>query len=183
MSMYEMKDFVIRNRFSPRNPVTLDCRVPVRGKDGKTTLEFRTRTKQSARDECDINFIMKRFQKTGILPSTDRQAMYGDFSDVKDFRESLEIVHFAQEQFASLPSAVRKRFGNDPAAFLEFVHDPKNGEEMVKLGLATKRSIEAPSKPQEGPPGGEKDAPKPSVSGRKASSGKAGGDPAGGADQ
>jgi len=30
---------------------------------------------------------------------------------------------------------LRVRFNNDPAAFLEFVHNPANHDEMGKLGL------------------------------------------------
>ena len=42
----------------------------------------------------------------------------------------------AQEQFAALDAAVRSRFDNDPAKFLEFTADPANADEMVKMGLA-----------------------------------------------
>jgi len=37
--------------------------------------------------------------------------------------------------FNDLPSSIRSRFGNDPAAFLDFVQDENNADEMVKLGL------------------------------------------------
>ena len=41
----------------------------------------------------------------------------------------------AQEAFNGLPAAVRKRFGNDPGQMLDFLDDPQNASEAVKLGL------------------------------------------------
>lgn len=44
-----------------------------------------TRTQQQFKDECDINEIMRRFGKTGQVPSNVRAPMYGDFTEVGDF--------------------------------------------------------------------------------------------------
>lgn len=105
----------------------------------KLVFEAKSRTKQSFKDDCDVNNIMKKYNKTGQLPEMiQREPRYGDFSDVTDYQESLNIVLLAQEQFANLPARARDRFRNDPAAFLEFVNDPKNVQEMVEMGLATK---------------------------------------------
>jgi len=98
------------------------------------------RTKQSMKDECDINQIMKKFEKTGILPDMIKtNPQYGDFSEPIEYRDSLEIVRHASEQFSNLSAKVRARFNNDPEAFLDFATNPANAEEMVTLGLATKR--------------------------------------------
>lgn len=102
-------------------------------------------TKQSFVDECSIHTIMAKYQATGIMPSGDRVALSGDFSDVRDYQSALEQVFVAQETFAALPSVVRDRFSNDPAKFLAFATDPKNGAEMVRLGLAVERKVDAPS--------------------------------------
>jgi len=37
--------------------------------------------------------------------------------------------------FSQMPSAIRKRFNNDPAELIKFVLDPKNREEAIKIGL------------------------------------------------
>lgn len=95
-----------------------------------------SRTKQSFRDECDINNILKKYLKTGILPVVTRVQQYGDFSEVSDYQGALHTVMSAQEAFMDLPSKVRERFMNDPGQFLEFMADPKNGKEAVELGLA-----------------------------------------------
>lgn len=122
-------------------------------------------TKQSHRDECDINMIMKRFENTGILPDLiKKDPVYGDFSDPIDYQEAQNVVAFANEQFASLSSKIRKRFGNDPEEFLEFATNPSNAEEMVSLGLATKvapPATEAPKKPDPKPEPPKKNSPEP----------------------
>ena len=100
------------------------------------------RTKQSMKDECDINLIMKKFEKTGILPEMIKEnPQYGDFSEPIEYRDALEIVRFAKEQFDSLSAKVRVRFDNDPEKFLEFATNPANAKEMVDLGLATERVV------------------------------------------
>jgi len=93
------------------------------------------KTDHSQAKECDVNLIVNRFMKTGVLPQA-REGIYGDFSDVPDYMTAMGIIKNAEEQFAGLTAPVRKRFGNDPAEFLGFCNDPRNKEEMVKLGLA-----------------------------------------------
>lgn len=93
------------------------------------------RTDPSQAKDCDVNLIVMRFMKTGILPQA-RQGIYGDFSEVPDYQTALGIIKQAEEQFAGLTAQVRKRFGNDPAEFLQFCNDPKNKAEMISLGLA-----------------------------------------------
>lgn len=93
-------------------------------------------TKQSFKDECDINTIMGRYLRTGILPETVQQ-IEGQFLDVSDvdFRSSMELVADAWSMFNELPSNIRSRFSNDPGEFLAFSSDPKNRSEMGRMGL------------------------------------------------
>lgn len=95
-------------------------------------------TKQSYRDECDIKGIIKRHAQSGILTHVNQmEAKYGDLVGI-DFQTSMDIVTSAQRAFAELPSEVRKRFGNDPAAFLDFVNDPESAAQLVEMGLASR---------------------------------------------
>lgn len=96
-------------------------------------------TKQGDAAECDINNIMRKYEKTGVLPALRADGMYGDFSDMPTFQEACAIVEKAREQFDGLDARTRARFENDPGRFLEFCSDPKNLDEMVELGLAVKR--------------------------------------------
>lgn len=118
-------------------------------------------TKQSFKDECDINKIMAKFQKTGVIKHYAAHApTYGDASPV-DYLDALQVIATANEMFAELPSSVRKRFSNNPEEFLEFVQNPENLDECRKMGLAppgepspepktTKRS-KASSEPSQAP--------------------------------
>jgi len=107
---------------------------------GGISFEDPTLTKQSFKEECDVNSVMRKFQATGVHPNFNPiDPIYGDFSDVNDYQTSLNLVLHANAQFEGLPAAVRDRFQNDPSQFLQFAADPKNGREMVKLGLAVER--------------------------------------------
>lgn len=122
-------------------------------------------TKQSEAEACDINNIMKRYQATGLLPDLiERQPMYGDFSTVQTFHEAQGIVAQAREQFEALPAEMRDRFQNDPAKFLEFVENPKNEDELVKMGLATAKPQPEHKAPDKQPPAPDSTAlPKPAA--------------------
>jgi len=102
-------------------------------------------TKQSFKDECDINSIVKKALRNGLLPDGNVNPIYGDFSDVKTYQEGLNVVLRAETQFNALPAHVRSKFQNDPAQFLEFATDPKNSEEMISLGLATRPVVPEPA--------------------------------------
>lgn len=98
----------------------------------------RSRTKQSFAKEADINNIMKRASKTGVLidPAfvSNRRPYFGDFSDV-DFRVNVDRISQVNQAFMCLPAEVRSRFANDPGLLLDFVADSKNADEARKLGL------------------------------------------------
>ena len=46
------------------------------------------KTHQEFVDECDVNRIMARALKTGMIPTRSDMSRYGDFSSVGDFREA-----------------------------------------------------------------------------------------------
>lgn len=96
-------------------------------------------THQSFKDECDINSIMAKWQKTGVVEHRNQfEGQYADFTNTPgDFHEAQNQILHAQEMFMTLPSSIRSRFHNDPGSFLDFTSDPKNLPEMVKMGLAT----------------------------------------------
>jgi len=92
-------------------------------------------TKQSFKDECDINKIMARYVKTGVVEHINNHAPNYGFATANDFRESLELIAQARSTFADLPAEIRKKFDNDPSNFLGFVEDPNNRSELALMGL------------------------------------------------
>lgn len=70
------------------------------------------------------------------------QPQYADVAGF-DFQFAMNQIIQAQDMFAELPSGIRKRFQNDPAAFVEFVGDPANEEEARRLGLI-REAVEQP---------------------------------------
>lgn len=93
-------------------------------------------TKQEFAAECDINNIMAQYNRTGLVNHVSKyQGRYVDVCGAVSFQEAQNIVLRAQEAFMSLPAEVRGKFENDPGAFLDFVSDPSNKDEMRKLGL------------------------------------------------
>lgn len=104
-------------------------------------------TEQCHKKDCDITTILKRYDKTGLITHVNNAvAEYGDFTLINEYQESLNTVIKAQEAFEELPSAIRKKFANDPGNFLEFATDPANKDEMISLGLAN--APEVPVIPQ-----------------------------------
>jgi len=104
---------------------------------------------QHAKDECDINTIVRRFGLTGELPSNVRAPQYGDFTDAVDYHTALNAVRAADEAFMQLPADVRTRFNNDAGAFVDFVSDDANRAEAEKLGLVLPSAASNPA-PAEG---------------------------------
>lgn len=112
------------------------------------------RTKSEFLQETDINNIIARYKRTGVLPESARAAAarYGDFSEVPTYQEMFSRIHAAQDMFLALPATVRARFDNDPGVFLEASQTKEGQELLVQLGLATAKPA-----PGEAAPKGEPD--------------------------
>lgn len=108
-------------------------------------------TQQQFRDEADINYIISMYDSTGVMPTyhgdgQPAQPMFGDFAELPDNAQDVyNQMLAAKADFDNLPLDVRKRFDYDPAAFLAFVDDPNNLDELVAMGLATKTAIQEPT--------------------------------------
>jgi len=101
-----------------------------------------SRVQQQFAKETDINEIMRKYKKTGLITHVNQyQAMYGDFISAPDFQDAQQAIADANQMFSELPAEMRDRFGNDPVKFLDFVQavdadgNAKNIEEMRSLGL------------------------------------------------
>lgn len=97
-------------------------------------------TDQSQRDDTDINVLVRRWMRTGVMPQVRSAGTYGDFTGVGDYQSALERVRAADDQFLTLPASVRRAFGDDPAALLAALDDPSQHAELVRLGVLTQPS-------------------------------------------
>jgi len=107
-------------------------------------------TKQSFRDECDINTLMARYMETGILDGRDpASARYVDCTSLQalDYQGAMNFILSAKDLFGSLPASVRARFDNDPGLMLDWVDDPSNLQEAISLGLLPDTRGPAPTVP------------------------------------
>ena len=140
---------VLRSAYIPHKRVTAP-HLLLNHKTGELYKPV-TRVKQSFVPECDINTILKQYSATGQLKHISAKAAQGAYQDLPDdldFQSAQNIVKEGETAFASLPAKVRDRFGNDPANFLQFMSNPENSQEAVKLGLATAKPTPAPEQPQ-----------------------------------
>lgn len=95
-----------------------------------------TMTKQSLKDNQDVNKIIKRYEKTGVLG--DLMKFEGQFGEVDSisYHEAMNLVANANSEFEKVPSAIRAKFHNDPGEFIDYATNPENQEQMIKWGLA-----------------------------------------------
>lgn len=80
------------------------------------------RTKQSFKDQCDINKILKRAQVKGGLAHVQKypEAVYGEFDPELDLFVARERIAKAEAIFGDLPAEVRREFNNDAVAFVQY---------------------------------------------------------------
>lgn len=116
-----MSDRLVRSAHSPAMPVQKFFETP-------------SLTKQSHKDECDVNMIMVRFEKTGLIDHINQfKGGYGDAIGVVDYHTAQNQIIAADAAFLSLPAKLRARFHNDPGAFLSFADNPANAKELAAL--------------------------------------------------
>lgn len=110
---------------------------------------------QSSKDECDVNFILRKYP--GRIAQSQYMMYSGryDYAPAVEFHEALDIVREGEEMFMALPAKLRNRFEGDPGAFLAFVQDPDNLAEMRELGLAEPLPVVRPAGEERAQPDAE----------------------------
>lgn len=114
--------------------------------DTRLHFEGQGRTHQEAKDQCDINIIVKKYRRTRqVTHINEGQPFYGDFSNSGDYLSAVNQVREAELAFAELPAAVRKECDNDPGIFMEMTSNQEDLEILRKAGL----NVGAPVPPAE----------------------------------
>lgn len=93
---------------------------------------------QSDKNASDINLIVKRYCECGICPTCSIKEPLSDeviAMSADDFNTMMQKQAQISTAFNELPAELRQKFGHNPANMLEFMANPNNKEECVKLGL------------------------------------------------
>lgn len=109
-----------------------------------TPMDSRSETQQHAKNDCDINQIVKRYRPDEIA-AMRRPGQYdpdGVLLNMGDFQTQMERLANASSLFEELPSQVRKDFKNDPARLLEAIE--RKDELAYKHGFLEKASVPSP---------------------------------------
>jgi phage internal scaffolding protein len=92
-------------------------------------------TEQSHKQECDINYILKDYARTGFIKHANQNAgQYDDVTSV-DFQTAMDTVANVKSMFENLPSQVRAEFQNEPTRFLDYVQNPANAKALEQRGI------------------------------------------------
>tara|TARA_B100001769_G_C22110436_1_gene600545 strand:+ start:3388 stop:3861 length:474 start_codon:yes stop_codon:yes gene_type:complete len=116
----------------------------------KAAIDFSnspSRTKSEFKDEVNINTIVKKAMRTGVLPTGDRQPLYADFTQLNSYETAQIAIAEAKSSFEQLPSDIRAKFDNNVTELLDFVDDEANKEEAIQLGLLPEEEAAPASEP------------------------------------
>lgn len=102
----------------------------------KTKPVGNSRTKQSFKDDSNINNIMARYEKTEVIDHLqEKPGRFLDLPSGLDYQTAMNMSINARDAFDGLPGTIRAKFQNDPKTFFEFMEDSENDEEIMALGL------------------------------------------------
>lgn len=118
---YDTAGKIIRNR------VTLDCQKAV--EQGEII-----RVEQNHKDEVNINNIVKRHGADIIAQTNAVMALQYDDLPSNDFQETMNMILKGQQAFDTLDSKTRAEFENNPAKYMDYVHNPENRDAMIERG-------------------------------------------------
>ena len=109
------------------------CQRP--GARDKKTGKILYFTEQSHKAMCDVNNIVAKYDKTGIITHVQKiEARFGDVTGL-EFRRAQDIYVNAQAMFDNLPANIKKRFNQNAGELLAFMENEENREEAIELGL------------------------------------------------
>jgi phosphotransferase system IIB component len=113
------------------NPSLVEPRRPI-----STVNDEPTMTKQALADNANINKLIKKHGITHVVQNmSNLEVLYGEITSY-DLQEAMQMNIDAQEAFMEVPSEVRKKFGNDAGAFIDFATNPENISQMREWGMA-----------------------------------------------
>lgn len=93
-------------------------------------------TKQSEYQQSDIHYIMKQFERNGVMNHlAQHEGTYGDYADLPTYHEAQNLIAEANSMFETVPASIRELHDNDPSKFVSWMMDSKNREAMLEQGF------------------------------------------------
>lgn len=105
------------------------------GDNAALTCEDESLTQQHFAKDADINEIARRFGLTEIPLGALDPSLFRDTTNDPDLATILNQHREARDYFMALPAKLKLRFHNSPSELWNFIADPDNAEEAVRLGL------------------------------------------------
>ncbi len=103
-----------------------------------------SRTKQEFKASADINFIVERHAKTGLLEHVNRGVpQFIDAAAFGSYQEMQDQLSSAATYFEGLPPQVREVFDNDLFTFIDDMSEGDAAEKLKAKGLAAIDEISA----------------------------------------
>lgn len=92
-------------------------------------------TKQSFKDDTDVNRLLQKMQKTNSLRHVDEfpESVYREFDGEMDLLTADARMKKANRIFERLPSEVRREFDNNPLRFVTYAASLPPGELVRKI--------------------------------------------------
>ncbi len=105
-------------------------------KNNRVSISFdpaERRTEQHHAKSVNINTIMARYHKTGVIDHVNKHgANYGDVTGM-DFHTAQNLVATQKTVFAELPAYARDHFQNDVQKYLTLVATPEGAEALQDI--------------------------------------------------
>lgn len=118
----------------------------------KEVRDVRDRAKQAPKAECDINNVLLRYRKSGLVTHlASGVPTYMDVSEVGDYKSAMDHLRSTERFFQALPAKVREYFDNDPVAFLDYASSVSKEDLKSDLSEVAKEVLAK----KEAPPQGE----------------------------
>lgn len=102
----------------------------------------------------NINYLMEKFKPDELAAyvaarNSHRQEIIGhDFSREPNLQDAHNIIYRSKQEFENLSEDIKQHFKSH-LEFLKFIDNPANEEKMYKLGILTKKQVEAIKIPED----------------------------------
>lgn len=103
------------------------------------------KTEQAHKDRVDVNNIIKKYARTGIIDHMHFVDPQFTECTGMDFKSAMDKVIAIEQKFQELPAKIRKHFDHDATKFLTFMENPDNKDEAKKLGIMRSDWVDNPA--------------------------------------